>query len=596
MRFRTIPELFFHTVNEIPDLPALCERSGGKWHSLSYREVGEMVETFAYGLADLGVKQEDKVAILSCNNPRWAMSDYAIACLGAVSVTIYPNLIPSQIEFILVHSDAKYVITENSEQTEKITSIMDSCPHLLGAIVMDDSVKNKKGVFGYDNILRKGKNFRAKADFDFRERAGKVKPDDLLTLVYTSGTTGDPKGVMLTHRNLVSNVIACREAIHADTTDRFLSFLPLSHCFERNVGHYAPFSAGCVIYYAEGIDELARDMAEVRPTVMASVPRLFEKMHGKVTEKVNSDSWLKQKLFRWAMGVGGEVTRQMQEKGRTGGFLRAKFGLADRLVLSKIRKKVGGDLRFFFSGGAPLSREIGEFFSTANLPIIEGYGLTETSPVITCNREGDCRYGTVGLLLNGVEVRIEKDGEILCRGDNVMKGYYKDPEATKEVMDPDGWFRTGDIGEFDRDGYLMITDRKKNLLVTSTGKNIAPVPLENALGLSKFVEHSVVLGNNLKYVSCIIIPSFPALEKWASEHDISAADRSKLLEHPKVKELYENEVKGAMKEFAGYERVKKFSLIVDEWTVENGMLTPTLKVKRRLVQKRYADVIEDMYS
>ena len=597
MKFRTIPEMFYNTVEIMSDRAVLHDRGEGGWLGITYRELKDRVESFAYGMASLGVKKGDKIAILSTNSSKWAISDYAIAGLGAVSVTIYPTLTSSQMKYIIKHSDTKFILTENREQTQKVMEFMDSLPELLGVIVMDDSLKERDNIFHFSRIIEEGRGFREKADFDFKERALRVEPDDLLTLVYTSGTTGNPKGVMLTHKNLVSNVIGARKAIPpVGPEDRVLSFLPLSHCFERMVGHYGPFSAGCSIYYAEGIDELAKNMGEVKPTIMASVPRLFEKIHAKVVDKVMSDSALRQKIFNWALGVGIQSTHYLQRSRKPRGLLGLKFALANKLVFSKLKARVGGKLRYFFSGGAPLSSEVGEFFTAADIPILEGYGLTETSPVITVNRGNLFKIGTVGLPLAGVETEIGDDGEILCRGDNVMKGYYKNPEATSESIDSDGWFHTGDIGFFDVDGYLKITDRKKNLIVTSCGKNVAPVPLEKALSASKFVEQCLVLGNNRKFISCLIVPAFNALEEWGKTEGLSTEDREKLCKNKKVTGLYGEILESAMKGFANYERVKKFALVPEEWTIENDALTPTLKTKRRVIENRCQGLIEDIYK
>ena len=594
--FKTIPEMFVKTVDRLKERSALHDKVDGKWRPLTFEELAERVEWFASGLSVLGVKPGDKIAILSNNNSKWAISDYAIACLGAVSVTIYPTLMPTQTKFIVNHSNTKFIITENREQTDKILTFRDSCPKLTGIIVMDDSTQGLEDVLSFSGIQKKGKHSISSSGFDLRKRAMSVKPDELLSLVYTSGTTGDPKGVMLTHRNMVSNVISGLEAIHADPTDRFLSFLPLSHCFERMVGHYAPFSAGCSIYYAEGIEKIADNMLEVKPTVMTSVPRFFEKMHTRVIENVEKGPVVKRKMFRWAMKAGQSYVNYLERSERPPGLLRFKYGLADKLVFSKLKKRVGGSLRFFISGAAPLSENIGKFFAAANIPILEGYGLTETSPVISVNREELFRFGTVGLPLNGVSTRIADDGEILCRGKNVMKGYYQNPEATAEVIDADGWFHTGDIGIFDEKGYLKIVDRKKDLLVTSCGKNVAPATLECALKSSKYVEQALVIGNSRKFISALIVPAFPALEEWLKAENIEIEDHKKLIRNPRVLANYKEICDRVNAGFSNFEKVKKFTLIPEEWTISNGALTPTLKVKRKVVEERYAKLIEDAYS
>jgi long-chain acyl-CoA synthetase len=446
-------------------------------------------------------------------------------------------------------------------------------------------------------VLDLGEKHIADNNFSISKSSETAQPDDLLTIIYTSGTTGNPKGVMLTHKNLISNVLAGRAAIHFGSDDTFLSFLPLSHSFERMAGHFTAFSLGATTYYAESIESVAENMLEVSPTIMISVPRFFEKVNARIIDKVSNDPALRQKIFWWAIGVGKKCAPYLQSNRKPSGFLGFKFKIADKLVFSKLKARVGGKLRFFVSGGAPLSKEVGEFFASANIPIIEGYGLTETSPVITANREELYKFGTVGSAVDGVEVKIAKDGEILCRGDNVMKGYYKNPEATKEVLEEDGWFHTGDIGEFDEDGYLKITDRKKSILVTSGGKNVAPAPLEIALTSSKYIEQSLVIGDRRNFISALIVPSFEVLEEWALTNDIDyGGDRQILCDNPKVKELYDKEVESTMERFSHYERVKKCSILAKEWTIESGETTPKLSVKRKVVEDNYASIIDAMYT
>ena len=595
MEFSTIPEMYHATIARVPDCFAFFEKKEGSWVGLRYRDVEKRVEDFASGLSAMGVGKGDKIAILSGNNSKWAITDYAVACLGGITVTVFPSLIPSQIHYILDHSDTKYIVCEDEQQIEKVVPFLDSSKSLRGIISMKGGCGGKDHIIDYEKVIKKGRVNRKKTSFPLKGIAKNVRSDDLLTLVYTSGTTGDPKGVMLTHGNLVSNVIAGRKAIRVTREDRFLSFLPLSHAFERMVGHYTAFSAGSAVYYAEGIEQLAANMEEVRPTVMASVPRLFEKMHAKVVDRVNAGPGLKRKMFWWAIGVGQRSIAYLQRDRKPKGLLGFKFGLANRLVFSKLKERVGGNLRFFVSGGAPLSKEVGEFFASANIPILEGYGLTETSPVITVNRRDFYKFGTVGAPVKGVEVRIADDGEVHCRGKNVMRGYYKNDEATKEVIDEKGWFRTGDIGMLDEDGYLRITDRKKNLIVTSCGKNVAPVPLEKALSTSRYVEQCMVIGDNLKFISALIVPCYGALEDWARSRGIEIKERKDLLGKTEVQKLFDGVLRETMEAFASYERVKKYSLLPEEWTVENDMLTPTLKTKRREILKRYAPLVEKMY-
>jgi len=595
MTYTTIPELFFNTVDQYGNHDAFYEKVAGQWVGITFNDVFQKVDGFASGLKTLGVGKDDKVAIISTNNPRWAITDYAITCLSAVSVTVYPTLIPHQIKFILDDSEAKFIVAEDEVQAEKILEFIDESKKLEKIITMNNSLTDHEHVIAMEEVIKLGAPEIEKG-FSIRDTAQEVKPDDLLTLIYTSGTTGNPKGVMLTHNNLVSNIQAGRKAISVSEADVFLSFLPLSHSFERMVGHYTGFSAGSTVYYAESIDTVADNMMEVHPTVMTSVPRLYEKMYAKVLDKVSNDPPLRQKIFWWALGVGGRAAKLLQRNQQPTGFLAFKFGIADKLVFSKLKERVGGKIRYFVSGGAPLSKDIGEFFASANIPILEGYGLTETSPVITVNRITLYKFGTVGAPIEDVEVKIAEDGEIICRGPNVMKGYYNNPEATKEVLEDDGWFHTGDVGEFDEDGYLKITDRKKNLIVTSGGKNIAPAPLENALTKSKYIEQCLVIGDKRNFVSALVIPAFDVLEDWAKANNVSTDNHAELVKNDKVIAHYNGVVEESMRDFARYEKVKKVTLLPEPWSIETGELTPKLSVKRKVVESKFKTEIDAIYT
>lgn len=596
MEISTIAELFLRSVDNLPDHPAYFDKVDGEWVKTTYAEAGQIVENLAFGLASLGVKSSDKVAILSGNQSKWALSDYAITGLGAATVTVYPTLISSQIKYIVENSDTKLIFVEDEEQTAKVMEFIDDLTELNTVVVMNDQTSDDKRLIGFSDLIKTGSDFKSTAGFTFKERALAVKPDDLLTLIYTSGTTGDPKGVMLSHKNLVSNIVNGRKAIKIDHTDIFLSFLPLSHSFERMVGHFTAFSANSKVYFAESIDTVAENMREVHPSVVVAVPRFFEKVHAKVIDKVSNDPAIRQKIFHWALGVGRKSAQYLTRGSKPTGFLGMKFGIADKLVFSKLKERVGGNLRFFVSGGAPLSKEIGEFFASANIPILEGYGLTETSPVITCNRTELYKFGTVGCTIDGVEVKIAEDGEILCKGDNIMLGYYKNPEATTETIDNDGWFHTGDVGHMDDENYLVITDRIKNLIVTSGGKNIAPAQLENALVMSKYIEQCLAIGDRRKFVSALIVPAQENLTAWAETQGLPSDDYKVLLAHPQVTALFEAEVEKTMEGFARYEKIKKFALLSELWTISGGEITPSLKVKRKVVLEKNADQVEGIYS
>ena len=592
MSYKTIAEMFIQCVEQFADNPAFFDKIDGEWQKKTYREAGDIVENLASGLASLGVQKGDKIAIISTNSSRWAFADYAITGLGAVTVTVYPTLTTPHMKYIFDDSETHYAFVGNKEQLDKTKSLIQECEHMKGYVLMDDSDDDTDKVFGFSSLIERGKAYKESSDFDFKAIASTINPDDLLTLIYTSGTTGNPKGAMLSHNNLIANIKSGKKSIHIDESDVFLSFLPLSHVFERMVGHFSGLSSGGRVYYAESIDTVADNMGEIKPTIMASVPRLYEKMYAKIIDKVSNDPPLRQKIFWWAISVGKEAMPNICKNSRPSGWLGFKFGLAEKLVFSKIKERVGGRLRFFVSGGAPLSQEIAEFFAAANIIILEGYGLTETSPVITNNRLEDVKFGTVGKPIDGVEVKIAEDGEIICRGENVMVGYYNNEAATREVIDENGWFHTGDIGEFDEDGFLRITDRKKNIIVTSGGKNIAPAPMEIALIASKYIEQVVVLGDRRNFVSALIVVAQETLSEWANEQGIDG----EIIQDERTDKLFENEVSKAMAGFAHYETVKKFKLVADEWSVESGELTPTLKVKRKVVEKKYADLIDSIYQ
>lgn len=596
MTYTTIPEMFLQSIETYGDKDAYFEKINNKWINLTYKEVGRQVANFASGLKSLGVKKEDKVAILSHNNPRWAMSDYAIAGLGATSVTVYPTLIAHQIKYIIEDSDTVFIIAQNQEQTDKILTFFDNNSNLKGIIRMDDVSDPEHNIWSYSEVQTLGEDFIKTSGFSFSESVKLLNESEILTLIYTSGTTGNPKGVMLSHRNLVSNVISAHNAMEINSEDVLLSFLPLSHSFERMTGHYSGFSNGATTYYAESIETVAADMGDVSPTLMVAVPRLYEKIHAKILAKVEKDSALKQKIFWWAIGVGQKASKYLTRNNKPSGLLGFKYKIADKLVYSKLKERVGGRMRFFISGGAPLSKEVGEFFMSAGLPIIEGYGLTETSPVITCNRVELIKFGTVGKAIDGVEVKIASDGEILCRGDNVMMGYYKNNESTKESIDSEGWFHTGDIGEFDEDNYLKITDRKKNILVTSGGKNIAPAPLEIALTGNKYIEQCLVIGDQHEFISALIVPDFETLEEWAQLTGIPWDNKEDLIKDKKVLHLFDEVVKKVMVNFSHFEQIKKFILISNGWTIESGEMTPKLSIKRKVVEKNCSALIDDLYQ
>ena len=598
MEFKTMSEMFLNTTSEYSSKSLYYYKKDGDWIGIKGSDVKNTVRNISSGLRSIDVGLGDNVAILSTNSPRWAMSDFGIICNGSATVTVYPTLLPAQIEYILNNSDSKVVFVENQDQLNKINEIKDNLTTLKHVIVMDDSLSESTDDYSnFLDFLDKGLKYEQNNNFSLAEISKEIKEDDLLTIIYTSGTTGNPKGVMLTHKNLISNVIATINMADLKSSDNhsFLSFLPLSHVLERMTGHFTGFALGCTVYYAESIETVADNLGETNPSIVVSVPRLFEKMYNKINDGLKTAPSIRRKIFKWAYSVG-EQTAHITDKSTLTGLTKIKFNLANKLVYSKVRGRLGGNIRFFVSGGAPLSKEVAEFFSYLNITILEGYGLTETSPVLTSNTEEELRFGTVGKPIFNVDIKIADDGEILAKGPNIMKGYYKNDEATKEAIDSDGWFYTGDIGEFDEDGFLKITDRKKSLIVTSGGKNIAPAPLENALITSVYIEQVVAIGDKRNFISALIAPNFEALEGYLKSKGHADLSPSEMVSHQDALDLYNSEVEERMVDFAQYEKIKKFTVCDRLFELERNELTPSLKIRRKAVNENFKDVIDLMYD
>ncbi|MEZ0334056.1 MAG: long-chain fatty acid--CoA ligase [Gemmatimonadales bacterium] len=567
-------------------------KRGGHWTPIGYREVAEQVQDFSLGLLELGVRRGDRVAILSENRPEWAITDYACLAARAADVPIYPTLPARQAEYILRDSGAVAVVVSTA-QLEKVRSVRTRLPGLAHVIGLDPETAGP-GVLSFGAVLARGRAARDRHP-EWHDLALNAAPDDLATLIYTSGTTGDPKGVMLSHGNIASNVTTCVDLFSFTAEDECLSFLPLSHIFERMFGHYCMFHAGVVINYAESIDAVPANMVEIRPQLMASVPRLYEKIYARVLDSVRSSSPLRQRIFAWGRRVGERWAELAIEKRPVPAGLQAQKLLADRLVFAKLRKRTGGRIRFFISGGAPLSPDIARFFYAAGLPVLQGYGLTETSPVMAVNTFQHHRLGTVGKAIPDVRIRIAPDGEIVTRGPNVMCGYFNKPEATAEAIDEEGWFHTGDIGMLDADGYLSITDRKKDLIVTAGGKNIAPQPIENLTKSSKFVATAVMIGDRRPFPVMLVVPNATQVKGWANHKGLPDGDLEHLLSLPEVRQKIEREVRMTLRDLAQYEMPKKLLLLARDFTLESGELTPTLKVRRRIVEERHRAAIEALY-
>ncbi|HEY8197307.1 MAG TPA: long-chain fatty acid--CoA ligase [Gemmatimonadales bacterium] len=591
----TLTELLFGALDRHGSRSvAMRARQRGDWVELSYRDLADRIQDLSLGLLDLGLKTGDRVAILSENRFEWAIADYACLAARCADVPIYPTLLAKQVEYNLADSEAVAVLVSNRTQLEKVLAARERLPALQHIIAFDPDVTGP-GVLSLDAVYARGRWARQAAP-GWRANALKVKPDDLATLIYTSGTSGDMKGVMLTHGNIASNVFTCCPLFSFGDDDECLSFLPLSHIFERMFGHYCMLHSGVIINYAESVDTVASDMQRWRPTLMASVPRLYEKIYSRVLDSVRAGSAVKRRIFFWGKRVGEKAVELRLAGRRLPPALRAQLWLADRLVFAKLRARTGGRLRFFISGGAPLSADIAKFFHAAGMPILEGYGLTETSPVIAVNTFKHQRLGTVGLPIPGVEVKIAPDGEILTRGPNVMPGYYKKPEATAEALDAEGWFHTGDIGLLDQDGFLRITDRKKDLIVTAGGKNIAPQPIERLAKMSRFVSSAVMLGDRRPFPIMLIVPNFDNLSAWARQEGIQSADSAALVALPAVQEKMEREVQATLRDLAKFEMPKKFLLLPREFSIETGELTPKLSIKRRVLEQRHADAINALYQ
>jgi len=589
----TLNQLFFESAERYDKPDALQFKSGEKFVPISHREILERVRHLARGLQLSGVKRGDRVAILSENRPEWAMADYACLTAALTDVPIYPTLPAEQIAYVLQDSGAVAIFVSNAEQAAKIASIRAEVPALKTVIAFEAGTPTADTTISdLENIGARDEDPKSTAEY-LRE-AHAVKPGDLATLIYTSGTTGPPKGVMLTHDNIHSNVEGTRTKIPFAGDDVSLSFLPLSHIFQR-MGDYMMFATGTSIAYAENFDKVPVNIQEVRPTIVLSVPRLYEKIYARVLQNAVASGAVKRRIFFWARGVAEQRANATLAGRQPGWVTERKYRVADKLVFSKIKERTGGRLRYFVSGGAPLAPEINKFFYSVGLTILEGYGLTETSPVIAVNTPDAFRIGTVGKTIAGVEVKIAEDGEILTRGAGVMKGYYNNPVATAEAIDSEGWFHTGDIGEL-RDGFLAITDRKKDLIVTAGGKKVAPQPIENRVKTNKYVSQVVMIGDKRKFPALLVVPNFEQLETWAKHANLLWTQRSQLIAMPAVQSKMEKEVTGELDGLAHFEMPKKIALLEHDFSIERGELTPTQKVKRKVVDKNYKALIDSLYA
>ncbi|MBN2168888.1 MAG: long-chain fatty acid--CoA ligase [Actinobacteria bacterium] len=589
----TIGAVLKSRVEKYQDKTMLRVNRDGVWREITWNEFNKNVVNIGLALISLGIEAGHRVAIFSSNSPEWQMIDMAVLSVGAADVPLYSTLSSSQAKYILRDSGSRVVFVGTEDHLNRILKVRDDIPELLKIVTIDNTVSDHPDVITLDDVLKLGEKNANREEFGKRLEA--TKPDDLCSIVYTSGTTGDPKGVMLTHENFLSNVRAASKLVEIGPEDDCLSFLPLSHVLERMSGYYTSVYNGVPIAHARSIDDLVEDIGVIKPTYMVSVPRLYEKVHAGVLANVEEEPAIKQKIFHWAVGVGGKVSKLTVNHKPVPAFLKMKYNIADKLVYSKIYEKMGGRLRFFVSGGAPLAKEIAEFFHAMGILILEGYGLTETSPVITVNAPEAIRFGSVGKAIEYVDVKIDDNGEIMAKGPNIMQGYYNKPEATAEVLH-DGWFRTGDVGRIDEDGFLFITDRIKDIIVTAGGKNIAPQNLENTIKLDKYIDQVCVLGDKRKFLSALIVPNFEELKSWAKEKGLQVGSVNYLINNEEVLGFYRERIDTALKDFAKFEQITKFTLLPGEMTEEAGLITPTLKVKRREVEKKFAAEIDKMYT
>ena len=574
-----------------------CQRSQNVWKQATWLENQRLVNSLIAGLDAIAIQPGEVIGILSNTRWEWLAADWAIISLGAASVTIYPSNVPDTISFIINDSGATCVFVENRAQYEKLLAIRDSIPNVRNVVLFDDAeaYADDPWVMSFEALQRISPRSEREADALAAERAVSIEPSDLMTLVYTSGTTGMPKGVIHTHATFMAQLRAVREAIPSDPGMVDLLFLPLSHVFGREE-HLSAYDRGLITCISPSLDHLIDDMRDVKPDLFFSVPRIYEKAYATIQARVAADSHMKRRIFAWAVRVGREVSQRKQYHRRVPPGLRLRYRLADRLVFHKIRELLGGNLKYAITASAPLDLAIMEFFNAAGVLLLEGWGLTETSGGFTLNRVDTYRFGTVGIPYSGHELRIDEDGEILVRGPCVFPGYHNNPAATAEALDADGWFHTGDIGTVDRDGFVRILDRKKDLIITAGGKNIAPQLVENTLKKVPCVSQVAVYGDRKPYLVALLTLDEEAANAWAAENGITATSALDIRNHPRFCEFLDARVAEANSQLASYETVKYYDVLPEDFTVENELLTPTLKVRRKVIHARYRDRFESLYQ
>ncbi len=597
----TIIEAFKNNVRRLKDGPCLHYKKDGRWRALSWLEVDAGINRYAAAIAERGIKKGDRVGILSSTRMEWTLIDMAALTVGAIVVPVYPTVSAVQTEYILKETEAKLLFVEDEAQFQKVASIRASLPALKEIVQLCHSERSEES-------RPKGRTFR---HYCFggqvktrspREsgQAGFLTPfgmteSDTATIIYTSGTTGEPKGVVMTHENIMAEVRGLQKAFHFSADNVMFSFLPLAHVLAR-AGQFFQLAQGCQAAYAESLDAISANLKEVRPHMMIVVPRIIEKLYDRVVGEIDKAGTIKKNVFKWGIVVGEEFERLKRRKEKISLRLKAKHIIAERLVFSKLKNALGGRMKLIISGGAPLAEDLAKFFYNVGLLALEGYGLTETMAAITVNREDDFHFGTIGKPLDGVEIKLSEQREILVRGGMVFKEYYKKPSETAASFEAGGWFKTGDVGEFSRDGFLRITDRLKDIIVTAGGKNVAPQMIEGLLGQSPFISHVAVFGDKRKFISAIVALNMDAVRRYADSNGIKYANAGDLAAHAEVRKLIASVIEEKNKQLSAFEGVKKFAILAHDFTVENGELTPTMKVKRRLIEEKYKEVLAGLYG
>jgi len=592
MSYPTLVARFLDTADRLPNPRRLLYKQGGVWQAISSQEMLRRVAGLSAALAELGVRPGDRVGLFSASRPEWHIADFAILGTGAVTVPAYHKESPQRLARILNHSGAKVMFVAGEAQAAALLSRRAELKNIQHIIAAGPAPNLASDYLRYETLIAAAGDVEIAS---YRLRAANISPGDLATIICTSGTTGEPKGVMLTHENLSSNVTDAAARFELDpAADVALSFLPLAHAYARTLD-YAYLFKGITLAYVEEAEEVTQALLEVRPTVLAVVPRFFEKFHARVMQQGDALGGWKRRAFRWATSVVRRAAPWKSAEGRASALLRLKWRLADKLVYRKVRAGIGGRVRFLFCGGAPLAKELAEFFWTVGLPVYQGYGLTETSPIVTSNFPEN-RTGSVGRAIPNVQVKLAPDGEVLVKGPCVMRGYYLDPEGTSAVLSEEGWLKTGDIGRLDADGYLYLTDRKKDLLKTAGGKYVAPQPIEEAMRSSPYILNAVALGERRKFIAALIVPHFARVRAWMQQGAAVPASDAELAQDPRARELIAAEVRRLTAHLAQYETIKRFALLPEDFSFDNGCLTFTMKVKRQIIAEKYAAVIERLYE